>query len=203
VGCLVVLAVAGVALATIGLSAGLLTLGAGSLALTTVVAGRTRAGAVGSPGIDPFPLYLIVVPSLTTLAQLALAGPLTSLSRAHAIASSAEFVDRIEAFRARQGHYPASLLAIWQDYSPDVVGIEGYHYASGDRSYNLCFEQPRFLLDEVGTREWVVYNPRDEHRMYSHTSWFLLLDPEELERSPGWYDVQETGRPHWRSSRFD
>jgi hypothetical protein len=59
------------------------------------------------------------------------------------------------------------------------------------------------LFDNIGTREWVVYNPRDEHRMYSHTSWFLLLSPEELERSQGWYAVHDSPTPHWKYFSFD
>jgi hypothetical protein len=41
-------------------------------------------------------------------------------------------------------------------YSPSVVGIDKFHYASNDDAYNLFSEQPRFLLDNLGTREFVV-----------------------------------------------
>lgn len=110
-----------------------------------------------------------------------LAARLTEFSRNHAIANSNEFVSHIERYRAQYGHYPVSLAAMWKDYYPDVVGIERFHYAPYGESYNLFFEQPKLLFDNFGTREWVVYNPSNEHRMFSHTACFLLLTPEELE----------------------
>lgn len=152
---------------------------------------------------NPAPLYLVFLPVFALFLPLLLAGSVTEWSRNRAIANSSEFKNDIEGYRAQYGHYPASLLAQWKDYYPDVVGVEKYHYTSYGDSYNLFFEQPRFLLDNLGTREWVVYNPRDEHRVYSHTAWFLLLSPEELERSQGWYAVHDTEHPHWKYFWFD
>jgi len=155
-------------------------------------------------GFPPAPLYLILLPVLTLVLQLTLAGPVTRWSRNRAIDHSAAFRNDIDAFRAKYGRYPASLLAQWKDYYPRVIGVEKYHFTSFGDSYNLFFEQPRFLLDDLGTREWVVYNPRDEHLIFSHTSWFLLLPPGEVaHRAQGWYAVQETGHPHWKSFLFD
>lgn len=54
---------------------------------------------------------------------------MTSFSRTRAIASSREFIDDIEAYRAEYGRYPTSLLAMWKDYYPDVVGVEKFHSA--------------------------------------------------------------------------
>jgi hypothetical protein len=153
--------------------------------------------------INPTPFYLIFLPVILLLFQLVLAVPITELSRNYAIAQSAEFIDDIEAYHNEYGHYPVSLQAMWKDYYPDVVGVEKYHYSSYGESYNLYFEQPRFLLDNLGTREWVVYNPDDDQRMYSHTAWFLLLSPEELERSQGWYAVHDAATPHWKYFWFD
>jgi hypothetical protein len=45
-------------------------------------------------------------------------------------------------------------------------------------TYNLYFEQPKLLLDQFGTREFVVYNPQDSHLLLSHTSWHMLLELE-------------------------
>jgi hypothetical protein len=149
------------------------------------------------------PLYLILLPIALILAQLLLAAPLTDWSRNRAMANSAEFIGHIEAYRAQYGRYPTTLLAQHKDYYPDVIGIEKYHYSPQGDSYNLFLEQPRFAFDSFGTREWVVYNPRDEHRMYSHTSWFMLLSPEEQERGQGWYAVHDTGIAHWKSFLFD
>lgn len=155
------------------------------------------------PRFNLIPLYLIFTPIAVLLLQILLATPLTKASRNHAIATSAELINAIEAYRTSNGYYPTSLLATWPDYSPDVVGIEQYHYMAQGDSYNLFFQQPRFLLDDIGVREFVVYNPLDEHMMISHTSWILLLRPAELRRSQGWYAVRHDPTPHWRYFWFD
>jgi hypothetical protein len=92
---------------------------------------------------------------------------------------------------------------MYKDYYPNTVGVEKFHYLPFGNSYNLSFEQPRFFLDIIGTKEWVVYNPKDEHRVYSHTSWFLLLSPEESEIRQGWYSSADTKHKHWKSFFFD
>jgi hypothetical protein len=145
---------------------------------------------------------MVVLPVLAVVFQLALAAPLTQWSRDRAIASAREFIDDIEEYHARHGRYPVSLQALHVDYHPHVVGVERYFYSSQGDAYNLSFEQPRFLLDRIGTREWVVHNPRDEHRAYSHTAW-LLLSPEQVALAGGWYSSDATGHPHWRSFFFD
>lgn len=149
------------------------------------------------------PLYLVLIPTIVVFGQILLAGPLTEWSRNRAIANSAEFVQEIEAYHAEYGRYPESLLAQHKDYYPDVVGVEKYHYSAQGNAYNLFFEQPKFFFDRFGTREWVVYNPRDEHRMYSHTAWHMLLTSEEQERGQGWYESGDTGKPHWKYFWFD
>ncbi|MCC6697839.1 MAG: hypothetical protein IT365_19590 [Candidatus Hydrogenedentes bacterium] len=153
--------------------------------------------------INPAPLYLIILPPAVLLVGLALAAPLTEFSRNRAIANSGEFIRDIEAFHDKHGEYPVSLSAMWKDYYPDVIGVERFQYSRFGDSYNVFFEQPRFLFDNIGTREWVVYNPNDEHRMFSHTAGFLLLTPEDLDRSQGWYAVHDAGVPHWKYFWFD
>jgi hypothetical protein len=153
--------------------------------------------------IHPAPMYLIILPLVVLLIPLVLTAPLTEFSRNHAIANSREIINDIEEYHVKHGQYPISLAAMWKDYDPDVVGVEKFHYAPHGESYNLFFEQPRFMIDNIGTREWVVYNPHDEHRMYSHAAWFLLLTPEQLERSQGWYAVHNAKVPHWKYFWFD
>lgn len=148
------------------------------------------------------PAYFVFVPVATILLQLIISTPITNLSRDYAIANSKEYIDDIEEYHAQYGKYPSSLLAMWKDYYPNVVGVEKFHYTPSDNAYNLFFEQPRLLFDNIGTREWVVYNPLDEHQMFSHTSW-LLLSPNDLERSQGWYAVYDTMHPHWKYFWFD
>jgi hypothetical protein len=152
---------------------------------------------------NPTPLYLVIVPLATLIVQIAAAAPLTAASRARAIASSAEMIANIEAYRQAQGRYPHSLLGVWKDYYPHVVGIERYYYRPERDAYNLYFEQPRFMLDRVGTREFVVYNPRDEHFIVSHPSFMLLLPPAQWESYRGWYEVHDAGTDHWRYFWFD
>jgi hypothetical protein len=200
---IVVLVVSFVAFATVGISLALITTALGLFILAKARSKLRVLRAAASNSFSPVPLYLVLIPLILTVLQISLAPQMTSFSRTHAMASSREFIDDIEAYQAEYGRYPTSLLAMWKDYYPDVVGIEKFHYTPSDSAYNLFFEQPRFLLDTIGTREWVVYNPGDEHQIFSHTAWFLLLTPEELERSQGWYAVHETPVPHWRYFWFD
>jgi hypothetical protein len=154
-------------------------------------------------GFNPTPLYLVIIPLAALIFQIAAAAPLTAASRARAIASSAEMIAGIEAYRKAQGRYPNSLLGVWKDYYPRVVGVERYYYRPERDAYNLYFEQPHFLLNNVGTREFVVYNPLDEHFMVSHPSFVLLLTPAQFESSPGWYEAHDAETDHWRYFWFD
>jgi nitrate reductase NapE component len=147
------------------------------------------------------PVYLIYLPIFTLLFQLTLAKYLAQLSRDRAIENAERFIRHIEEYHTQQGQYPLTLQAQNKDYYPDVVGVEKYLYAPHRKGYNLSFEQPRFLLDKFGTREWVVYNPLDENSVYSHTAW--LLPTEQAEPSQGWYASGNTGHQHWKYFLFD
>jgi hypothetical protein len=167
---------------------------------------RRSLPTIKSPGSafqNPAPIYLIVVPLVSLALQMLLAEPFTTFSRNRAMENSVEFIRDIEAYRQAHGRYPVTLDAQWKDYSPEIAGIEKYRYALQGDAYNLFFEQPRFFFDDFGVREWVVYNPLDEQRMYSHTSWFLLLSPEEVARTQGWFAVRDAGAPHWKAFLFD
>ena len=192
-----------IALATVGPSLALLTLALWLYIVARLLSRLRMLKKLESEHFSPAPFYLIVIPIAILIVQIVLAAPLTKFSRNRAIANSNEFIRDIEALHGQYGHYPISLAAMWKDYYPDVVAIEKFHYSPHDVSYNLFFEQPRFLFDNIGTREWVVYNPNDEQRMYSHTAWFLLLTPEELETSQGWYAVHNASTPHWKYFWFD
>ena len=149
------------------------------------------------------PFYFIFLPVFIILFQIGFAKSITDWSRDRTIANADAYIRDIENFKSRNGYYPKTLQAMYKDYYPQTVGVEKYHYLPFGDSYNLSFEQPRFLFDAIGTREWVVYNPKNEHRVYSHTSWFLLLSPEESARSQGWYTSGETGHAHWKYFLFD
>lgn len=181
---------------------GVLTLAAWVSVLVRLIPRLKHLSGTEDRRFHPAPLYLVLLPVLTLASQLALAAPVARWSRDRAIANAGAFIADIEQYHTRHGRYPVSLQAQNRDYHPDVVGVEQYLYVPRGDSYNLSFKQPRFLLDRFGTREWVVYNPRDEHRVYSHTAW-LLPSPDVLEPSQGWYAFGETGHAHWRYFWFD
>ena len=149
------------------------------------------------------PIYLLCLPVFILIIQLFLTKPVTHWSRNKAIENAGEYISHLREFRTKYGYYPRSLQAMHKDYSRQITGIDKYHYLPYADSYNLSFEQPRFLFDVIGTREWVVYNPKDEHRAYSHTAWFLLLTPQQLEISQGWYSSSELEQLHWKYFLFD
>lgn len=152
---------------------------------------------------NPAPLYLVFIPVVVFLFQVLFVAPATEFSRNSVIAQSAELINDIEAYHTKNGHYPVSLLAVWKDYPSSIVGIEQFFYAPDGNAYNLFFEQPGLLFDNFGTREFVVYNSRDEHVIPSHDSWILVWTPEELEAQQGWYAVHDTTSAHWKYFWFD
>ncbi len=202
VGAGVALILALVATLSAGNAFGGLTLAAGTYALARLIPGLKPLKSTGDRPFHPAPLYLVCLPPLALAFQVALAAPVTRWSRNYAMANASEFIADIEQYHASNGRYPESLQAQYGDYDPGLVGVERYVYVLRGDSYNLSFEQPRFLLDDIGAREWIVYNPRDEHRVYSHTSW-LLLRSDAAEPIQGWYASGETGKAHWMYFLFD
>jgi hypothetical protein len=200
---LIVLAVALVGVATAGIALGMALVAVALYALNRLIPRLKQLKAAESMTFNMAPLYFLGVPVAVLLAQLVLAAPMTAASRDRAIAASGDLIRDLEDYHTENGRYPDSLLAVWPDYEPSVVGVERYEYEPKGDAYNLVFEQPRFLLDNIGAREFVVYNKLDENSMVSHASWILLLSPAELERRPGWYAVQEASNPNWRTFWFD
>lgn len=146
---------------------------------------------------------LAILPILLFISQLFADTPLTHWSRERAISNSRQLIDDIERYKIRYGRYPRTLNALHKDYHTGVKGVEKYCYAYDDSTYNLYFEQPRFLFDQFGVREMVVYNPADEHQILSHASWHMHLTPEQARRTQGWFISYNTGNPHWRYFWFD
>lgn len=203
VGTLSVLMLSLVAFFTAGKALGILT---GVIGIFIFIALKKNINASNFTRPNHFyllPLYMTLVPVLMLVIQIIIAKPLTRYSRSRAIVNANEYIADLNGFYAKNGHYPNSIQALHKDYNPGIAGIDKYHYLLYGKSYNLSFEQPRFLLDVIGTREWVVYNPTDEQRAYSHASWFLLLSPLEVERSQGWYTSGTTEHAHWRYFWFD
>jgi hypothetical protein len=186
-----------------GISLGILTLVLWIYIVLRLMPGVKQLRNVRQENLNPAPIYLIFIPVAALVFHLALASPVTEFSRSAAIRNSAELINEIERHHARHGRYPASLLALHPDYYPSVVGIEKFHYAPNGAAYNLFFEQPRFLFDDIGTRELVVYNKRDEHIIASHAAWILEWSPERLAENQGWYKVHDASSSHWESFCFD
>lgn len=180
----------------------------GALALGTYVVSRVLPrlrllkSATPRPA-SPVAFYLLIVPVAVALLQMAVVAPAIEFSRSRAITNSARLITDIEQYRAENGRYPASLLSLWEDYyRPGVIGIEKYHYEPSGDAYNLFFEQ--FAL-QFGTREFVMYNPRDQQAMTSHKRDLLELTPQELalEQTRGHYAVHDAPYPHWKYFWFD
>ncbi len=188
------------AFALVGLLLGVVTL---ALATYAVFSMRRRIAILrtarpawrGAPA-----LYLLIVPLAVFLVQQALVPRAVEFSRDRAIRNAALLIADIERHRAARGTYPSSLLSVWKDYSPSVIGIERYHYEPSGDAYNLLFEQP---AADLATREFVVYNPRDEQVATSHAMDLLQYSPEHLERRRGYFAVHETPHAHWKYFWFD
>lgn len=161
-----------------------------------------RTDNTSSPRASAVPLYLVAVPVVVALLQWAFVERAIESSRNRAILNSAPLLAAIEDHRARNGKYPASLLAEWPDYNPNVIGIREYRYEPHGEGFNLVFEQFNYRF---GTREFVVYNPRDEHVMTAHASDILSLTPAQLalERTRGHHASNELPQPHWKIFWFD
>lgn len=146
--------------------------------------------------------YLLLVPPAVAILQMAALPPAIEFSRNRAIENSARLIAAIEQYRAANGRYPESLLSVWEDYWPDVIGIEKYYYEPSGDAYNLFFEQ--FALS-FGTREFVMYNPRDLQTMTSHKLDRLELTPAQLalEHTRGHNAVHDASHPHWKYFWFD
>ena len=147
-------------------------------------------------------LYLVIMPLAVALLQMAVIAPAIEFSRSRAIRNTAQLIADIEQYRAANGRYPASLLSVWADYKPGVIGIKEYHYEPSGDAYNVFFEQPAL---HFGTREFVMYNPRDQQAMTSHKMDRLQLTPQQLalEQSRGHYAVHDAPHPHWKYYWFD
>ena len=142
------------------------------------------------------PLTIIVAPLVVVVVQVVGHDPAVELSRKATAENASEMIAAVEQYRAAHGDYPSSLVAVWPDYLPSVVGVQRYAYEPSGQAYNLSFEQFRFY--PIGTREFVVYNPRDEQTMISHASWRMVAPDLE-----GYYAVHEAAWPHWKYFWFD
>jgi hypothetical protein len=180
------------------------TLGVPAAAVWVVVAARLFARATRTDhearAFDPTPVHLVVLPLVALLTNFAILPRVEEHGRNRAIDNSSSLITDIERFRSTHGRYPASMLSVWQDYKPGVIGVPQYHYEPSGAAYSLWFEQPSHVF---GTREFVVYNPRGEQQMTSHDSDLLRFTGDDLERRRGYYASRDASRPGWKRFLFD
>lgn len=146
------------------------------------------------------PYYLIVVPLAVAIIQFALADPITEFSRSRAIDNGMGLIADVEKYRDTYGQYPISMVALWNDYRPAIIGVKEFRYERYGDAYNILFERFTFRF---GTREIVMYNPRDEHGVMSHDSDLLHHGPEQWQVRGGYYAVHDAPHPHWKYFWFD
>lgn len=156
----------------------------------------------GYGGFNPTPLYLIIVPAVLAAGRLMFLETAVEISRNRTIMGSTAFINAIEGYRAVYGRYPSSLESVHHDYDPPTVGVERYRYEPHGQSYNVFFEHPTW---PIGTQEFVMYNPRDEHVMIVHNQ-DLLESPQgqvDEERQFHARAARDAGPPHWKYFWFD
>ncbi len=159
-----------------------------------------KSPAASASTIIPTPLYLIAIPVIVALSHVLFMDVATESSRRRAIAACEGLIRDIEEYHARTGHYPTSLLSVWKDYRPRIMGISGYDYELNGKAYNLSFEQ---FTARIGTREIVMFNKLGEHTMTSHDQDLLRLSGEQLALQRGFYEAVESPIPQWKYFRFD
>ena len=159
-----------------------------------------RAASVGYKSANHLPIYLICLPTVVFFFQYIFIPRAIDYSRDRAIRQSEALIQDIEAYHQKNGQYPLSLLSLWEDYHPTVIGIERYYYEPYGKAYNLCFEQ---FSNQIGVREIVMYNKLDEQVMTSHNNDLLELSPEQLNLQRGFIGVYPLPHKHWKYFWFD
>lgn len=144
--------------------------------------------------------FLVLTPLSAGLLQWALMDSLASSARDRAMRNSAPLIRRIEEYHERRGEYPLSLVSLWQDHPPGVIGVREYRYERSGEAYSLSFELPSFVF---GTREVVMFNPRDEHLTFSHDTDRLEFEGDRLRSRQGFNRASAAGPRHWMVFEFD
>lgn len=146
------------------------------------------------------PLYLVFVPLAVAIVQFVIGEPITEFSRSRAIRNSVRMIADIERYRDTYGQYPVSMVALWNDYRPAIIGVKEFKYERYGDAYNVLFEPFTFRF---GTKEIVMYNPRGEHGIMSHDSDLLHHGPDQWQTRGGYYAVHDTPHLHWKYFWFD
>jgi MFS family permease len=142
-------------------------------------------------------LYLVIVPLTVAALAFALLPRAVESGRNRAIRNAAPLIADIERYRAAHGQYPPAIPALSNDYLTGVAGVAQYRYEPAGDSFHVYFEQLTFRL---GTREIVMYNPKDEHAIVSHDSDALR---RPMPQRSGFYAMNDAPEPHWKYFWFD
>ena len=146
------------------------------------------------------PMALIAVPLTALAARMTFAEPAAESSRNRVISNAAEIIADIERFRERTGTYPVALSALHPDYRPGSMGVERYRYEPSGQAYSVYFEHP---APSLGVQEVVMYNPRDEQDISSHTVDLLQLSEVDIRRQRGYFAAHALMQAGWRRFLFD
>jgi hypothetical protein len=150
--------------------------------------------------LNPAPLYLVFLPVVALVFKFTLIGSASEFSRNRAMDNSATLISDIERYRDAHGNYPQSLQSLWDDYRPSVVCIKRYHYEPNGEAFNLYFEN---LSANLGVREIVLYNKREEHEFTSHNADLLQFTGTGLALRRGHISSRDASRPNWKYFSFD
>lgn len=161
-----------------------------------------RSRSVPRATASPIAIYFLIVPGAVAALQMVVFAPALEFSRNRAIRNSGALIADIEQYRAANGRYPESLMSVNEDYHPGLLGIQGYKYELQGEAYNLFFEQPSL---QFGVREFVMYNPLDQHALSGHKMDRLQLTPAQLalDRTRGHNALHDTAHRHWKYFWFD
>lgn len=170
------------------------------LIVSKIVSKLKQVKSADNNKFNPTPYYLICIPVLVMVIRFMVIGSATEFSRNFAISQSQKYIQDIEAYFTRNGHYPKSLLSLWSDYDPAIRGIHRFHYEVNGTAYNVYFEQ---FSNKLGIKEIVMYNKLGEHEMTSHDMDLLQLSVEEQNRQRGYISVHDLPQKHWKYFWFD
>lgn len=173
---------------------------AGVYIIGQLLAGRRRMKRTPEKRRVFLPVYLIAIPLTVMCFRWFLLEDAVAFSRNRVIQQSEVLIHDIETYHEKNGHYPSSLLSIWEDYKPGVKCIRRYQYELNGSAYNLFFEQ---FSNHLTIKEIVMYNKLNEQEMTSHNQDLLLLSPAALNVQRGYFTSKQLPQPHWKYFWFD
>lgn len=182
--------------------AGIFTL-AGALILYTLISSVKRWPKSRDCISIALPVCLVWFPVLIFSAAISIAPRAIAYSRQTAIENASELIAELDAYHTANSSYPHSLVSVNKDYETGIVGIDRYEYRLTDQGYNLSFQRPEMLLNNFGTKEYVVYSPNDDQSMQSHAAWIVNANPDDLNSGQGWYAVHDAEVEGWKYFWFD